>query len=65
MPLALQKHPLSSTWRLDETFEDAPDDEQAVYCRIIQNYILSKTGLPHTVEQISEQINLVLSSPSG
>ncbi|KAL5511544.1 hypothetical protein ACEPAH_4761 [Sanghuangporus vaninii] len=60
---ALQRHPPSSTWRLDEAFKDIPDDEQADYCRIIQEYILSKTGCPHSVEQISEQINIVLSSP--
>ncbi|KAL5490408.1 hypothetical protein ACEPAI_5241 [Sanghuangporus weigelae] len=60
---ALQNHPLSSTWRLDEACKDIPDDEHADYCRIIQDYILSKTGCPHSVEQISEQINIVLSSP--
>ncbi|EJD05939.1 uncharacterized protein FOMMEDRAFT_153286 [Fomitiporia mediterranea MF3/22] len=61
---ALSKHPPTSTWRSDDAYIDVANDDQADYCRIIQDYILKKTGQSQSFEQISERINLALTSPT-
>lgn len=62
---ALQKHPPTATWKVEHSSVDDTTDEQAEYYRIIQDYILKKTGKPHSLEQILERISLAFPSPMG
>lgn len=56
--IALTLHPPTTTWKSKHSFTNTVDDE---YYRIIQDFILKKTGVPHSFDEISERLSSAFS----